>query len=189
MHKIPRAFCLLIVAATLLGVGACSNKPRTPSRYRTGLNGGAQVSTLDDNQLAQICESYDVYVNTVVDLDQVAYIACLPAAMFTTLTPQACEESLKNCMALFPAPIKVSAKADNTRVCAQTLKQCRANVGDLEGCVTVNVERALSIADIWSCDLVNDPRYRDMASSNGLVNVCANVDGACNGFAAIQAPQ
>src|SRR4051794_40644066 len=105
----PASSLLIVVAALFCACGDDNSKAQ--SRYKTGLNGGAPVSSLDDNQLSQICESYDVYVNAAVDLDQVAYIACLPAAVFTTLTREACEDSLKNCMALFPTPIKVSAKA------------------------------------------------------------------------------
>lgn len=184
MHTLRSSFvsgvaCLLITAA-------CSSDPEPRPRYATGLDGSAQVSSLDDDDLQQICESYDVYVNTDVDLEQIAYIACLPTAFFS-LTPEACRTSLNNCMALFPK-IKVSAKADDRQVCAQTLRQCQAKVADLEGCVTVNVDRVLDIATVWSCDRVTDARYRDMVQSNGLVNVCTNLDSACNGFAAVQSP-
>jgi hypothetical protein len=174
---------------TVIAAGCSAEQGPAARRYSSGVSAGAQVSTLDDKQLEQICETYDVYVNTEVDLTQVAYIACMPVAVFTTLTPEDCQISLKNCMSLFPTPIKVSAKSDDKRLCAQTLKQCQAQVSDLEGCVNVNVSRALDVANIWSCDRVKDAAYREMAGKQSeLVNVCSNVNDACNGFAAIETP-
>jgi hypothetical protein len=179
----------LLTLLALLSSMACSSNPEPQRRYSSGLNGSSQVSTLTDEQLEQICKTYDVYVNTEVDLSSVAYVACLPLAVFTTRTKADCQASLNNCMAIFPTPIKVSAKADNAQVCATTLKQCQAKVSDLESCVTVNVDQALSVAEVWTCDRVTDPEYRDMTSANGLVNVCKNVDNACNQFAAVETPE
>lgn len=182
--------CLCSLGLVLLGVGVgCGDSDESRPRYDSGQSGDTNVSMLDDTQRMQLCESYDAYVNTYVSLDAVAYLACLPAAIWTTTTTEACNASLQNCLSLFPRPIQVSARAESREMCEGTLNQCQASVAQLEGCINVNIDVALQVYDQWSCDRVNDPEVRDMAAPNGgLVSVCSDIDSACNRFATVNGP-
>lgn len=178
------------VGLSLLGacaLSACSESERP--RYSSGVDQGVPVSSLDDSDLREICSSFDGYVNTYVDLDAVAYVACLPLAIITSLDDETCQNNLNNCMQLFPRPIQVSARAQNEQMCFDTLRECEASVAQLEGCVNVNVDLALNILDRLSCNRANDPAYREMVRPMAnLVNVCADVNNACNTFSSVQAP-
>jgi hypothetical protein len=128
-------------------------------------------------------------VNTYVDLSTVAYISCLPVAIVTSVNDEQCQASLQQCMSLFPTPIHVSARAQSDQVCFQNLKQCEATVSLLESCVNVNVDLATTVLDRLSCNRANDPNYRAMVQPMAdLVNVCADVNDACNQFADVQRP-
>lgn len=163
-----------------LGAG-CDDDERP--RYSSGVDTEGPVSELDDDDLREICSSFDGYVNTYVDLDAVAYIACVPVAIVTSLNSESCEQNLHNCMALFPTPIQVSARAESDAVCFENLQQCEATVSQLEGCVNVNVDLALDIIDHLSCSRAADPNYREMVRPMAdLTSVCTDVNAACNDF-------
>lgn len=180
-----RVACWSLVSASALV--ACDESEREP--YVSGVDQSAPVSTLNDDDLREICSTFDGYVNTYVDLDAVAYVACLPVSIVTSLDNETCESNLRNCMSLFPRPIQVSARAQSDQVCFENLKQCEATVGQLEGCVNVNVDLAVNILDRLSCNRANDPNYRAMVQPMAdLVNVCADVNDACNQFATVQRP-
>lgn len=182
-RSLPRFFSVFMVSALLFG---CGDGSETRPRYSSGVAGDAQVSTLDDTQQRELCESFDVYATTYVDLEAIAYLACFPAAVFTTATPEACQSALDQCVAAFPDPITVTATAHSEQLCFSTLDQCNATVAQLEGCANVNVDRALEIYRTWSCGRVTDPEFRSQAEAmNDLVNVCADVDAACNRFAEV----
>jgi hypothetical protein len=180
-----------LLSVTVLGLCllACGKSSDTRPRYVSNVSGAGTtqpVSNLSTAQATEICKSYDAYVNTYVDLDAIAYLACIPAALFTSATREACQASLQNCMAVFPKPIQVSAKAQNVQVCANTLAQCQATVGQLDGCINVNVDRALAVINTWSCDMVGNPSYRAMVQpTGGLVNVCTDLNSACGNFAQV----
>lgn len=180
-----RVVCMGLVGASLLV--ACDESDREP--YVSGVDQTAPVSTLNDEDLREICSTFDGYVNTYVDLDAVAYVACLPVAIVTSLDNETCESNLQNCMSLFPRPIQVSARAQSDEVCFENLKQCEATVEQLEGCVNVNVDLALNILDRLSCNRAGDPNYREMVRPMAdTVNVCADVNDACNQFSSVQRP-
>ncbi len=182
-----------VLAAAGLCLAACGKSSDNRPRYASSIAGAAPtapISSLNATQIQQICSSYDAYVNAFVDVNQLAYLACIPGALFGSLTREACQTSLANCMAVFTPPVQVSAKASNVQVCASSLAQCQATVAQLDGCVNVNVDRALAVVTSWSCDMVGNPTYKAMVQpTGGLVNVCADVNGACNNFAQVQTPQ
>lgn len=178
-----------LVVLSLVGVlvAAC-DEDRRP-RYSSGVDEQVPVSDLGDDDLRQICSSFDGYVNTYVDLSAVAYIACLPVAIVSSLNSEDCESTLRNCVSLFPEPIHVVARAQSDEVCFENLQQCEASVGLLEDCVNVNVDLALNVFDRFSCDRAGDPNYRSSVQPMAdLVNVCADVNDACNTFADVQRP-
>ena len=120
---------LLTVMVLGLSLLACSASDDTRPLYTSNVVGAGStlpVSNLSNAQAMEICRSYDAYVNANVDLDAVAYLACMPAALLTSATRAACQTNLQNCMAVFPKPIQVSAKAQTVQVCASTLAQCQA---------------------------------------------------------------
>lgn len=167
---------------------ACGDDPQPRPRYGApeAIAGNSQVSTLSDDQKRELCQSFDVYANTYVDLDAVAYVACLPVAIWTTLTEEACQASFDQCVATFPKPISVAATAHTETMCFQSLEQCNATVAQVEGCANVNVDRVLEIFSGWSCARVGDPQLKAMSQPmSDLVNVCVDVNDACNQFAAV----
>ncbi len=184
--KVVRLAVLVAILAA-----ACSGGSTTRPRYDAALpDAGAAtpVSALSMQDKQQLCRSFDVYANTYVDLDAVAYLACLPVAIFTTVNEQACQASLNNCLALFPKPITVSATAHTDSLCFQSLDQCNATVAQLQGCANVNVDRALEVYQGWSCNRASDPAYRQMAQAmSSTVQVCTNVNNSCNQFAQVGA--
>jgi hypothetical protein len=178
-----------LVFATLVICGsACSDDPEPRPRYGApeAIAGNSQVSTLNTEQKRELCASFDAYTSTYVDLSSVAYLACLPVAIWTTLDEAACRASLDGCVKGFPKPIAVSVTARDENLCFQSLAQCNATVAQLEGCANVNVDAALQVISSWTCARVTDPEVKAMAAPMAdLVNVCADVNGACNQFATV----
>jgi hypothetical protein len=179
----PRTF---VPIALLCLAAACDDDDDGRPRYRADVtvDTTTPVSSLDDGELERICRSLDVYVDTHVSFDQVAYIACLPAAIVLGGDAAGCEAQLDDCMALFPEPVAVRAQLRDTQVCYSSLTGCRASVSDLEGCINVNLDLALDIADNWSCSGAGDDDLRARAAeAMDTTSVCADIDAACNDFA------
>lgn len=169
---------------------ACAEGASDRPAYTTGIDAQDQnVASLDDTQLEAVCESYDVYVETYVDFDTIAYVACLPPALVLSQTREQCEQALDTCMSVFPKPIQVSGMVRSQELCVEDLQQCNATVAELEGCVNVNLTDFIDVSD-WSCDLIGDADAVAMArESMDTVRVCSDLDDACNRFSMVTAPQ
>lgn len=184
----PRTIALL---ATLCLCCACDDDDDERPRYRAdvSVDVSSPVSALDDPDLERICRSFDVYVDTHVSFDEIAYIACLPAAIVLGGSEQGCEQQLDDCMARFPEPVAVQARLRDTEVCYSSLAGCRASVEELEGCINVNLDLALDIVDNWSCGGAEDEDLRAAAArAMDTASVCADLDAACNDFATLSGP-
>jgi hypothetical protein len=159
-----RAHVRMGVLASVLCAGlisACDDDDRP--RYVSGVDADAPVSGLDDEDL--------------------------PFAIVTSFDDEGCRNVLRDCVNTFDFPVQVSARAQSDQVCFENLQQCEATVGELEGCVNVNVDLALNILDRLSCNRAGDPAYRSMVQPMAdLVNVCADVNDACNEFSNVQRP-
>jgi hypothetical protein len=179
--------CALVLSA--LGCGDDDEGSSRP-RYASGVNDtNAGVSTLDTSDQRRICESLDAYVQTNISFDEVAYIACLPAAIVLGGSPEGCEQQLDDCMALFPEPIEIEARLQDQQVCSNSLVQCEASVAQLEGCINLNLDLALDIIDNWSCNGAADQDQREAAArAMDTATVCADIDAACNRFASLEGP-
>lgn len=177
-----------VIAAGTALVGCDDDDRRRP--YESGVDGGtAPVADLSDDELRQICSSFDGYVNTYVDLSTVAYAACLPLSIVSSLDSETCEYNLDQCVQRFPKPVTVVARSQSDEVCFDNLKDCQATVAQLEGCVNVNVNVVLDILENISCLRAADPEYREMVRPmTELTTVCADINAACNQFADVQAP-
>ncbi len=176
----------LVLFALLCLTSACDDDDDGRPRYRTEVTVGTTtpVSSLGNPDLERICRSFDAYVDAHVSFDQIAYIACLPAAIVLGGDEQGCEQQLDSCMELFPEPIAVQAELRDTEVCYSSLSACRASVSDLETCINVNLDLALEIADSWTCSGAGDDDLRARAAeARDTANVCADIDAACNNFA------
>jgi hypothetical protein len=186
---LPRLAC-----AVLCLVVACSDDDETRPRYTSGVvdnsvTTGGGVGRLGDPDLERICRSLDAYVETHISFDAIAYIACLPAAIVFGGDRAGCERQLDECMALFPEPITVRARLDNTQVCYESLRRCDASVSALEGCINVNLDLAFQIIDNWSCSGVGDRDLRaEAARAMDTASVCADLSAACNDFATLAGP-
>ena len=163
----------------------CGSSDSGRGRYVSGVDGNRDVSTLDTMAKQQLCATFDTHVSTYVDLEAVAYVSCIPAAIWTSITPAACSQKLADCMAIFPKPITVDATLHSDNACFASLAQCQTTVAQLEGCVDVSLDRALSILDTWTCDLAGNPGSRQVAAPTPDTRVCTSVNAACNQFAAI----
>jgi hypothetical protein len=168
----------------------CAEGVSDRPKYSTELESPDQtVTTLSQKQLEQVCESYDVYVETYVDFDTIAYVACLPAALVLSLTRAECEQRLDACTSLFPDPIMVKGAVRSQELCVADLQQCNATVAELESCVNVNLDSFIDISD-WSCNRIGDEAVVEQArQSMDTVRVCQDLDDACNRFAMVKAPQ
>lgn len=173
-----------VLSVTLSACG--SNNNGSPPTYQSGITITGPVSSLNKGQLQQICSSFDAYVDTNIGFDQIAYIACLPAAIVLGGTKEGCMQQLSDCMGLFPKPVAVQAHVHDPQVCFANLQQCKASVSSLEKCVNVNLSLATDILDHWSCSGANDPNLQKAAAhAMDTVGVCGQVDAACNQFAAL----
>ena len=165
----------LLASLCVAFIAACAESDDRP-RYRVGEPSDAQVSTLDEGQLAAVCDTFTVYVDTYVDLDAIAYTACLPAALVTSTDPEQCEVNLANCMAVFPEPIAIR-RTETVEACSEDLRDCQATVGQFEDCVNARVDLAVGN---YSCSGAGDRGY--VAEFDGLATVCADIDSLCDQY-------
>jgi hypothetical protein len=175
----------LLLALSAVACGDDDGEGRPRYRVDVDVPNTRNVSDLDDDDLDRICESYDVYVDTNVTFDSIAYIACLPVAIVTSAGDQDdCQRALDSCTDAFPKPIDIQAQVRNREVCYSTLRDCRASVTEFEGCVNVSLDLALDILDNWTCGSAADKEVRDRAlRAMDTVSVCADLDAACSQFA------
>ena len=170
---------------------SCGDDDGERPRYRADVESdlSSPVSALPERELERICRSFDAYVDTHVSFDEIAYIACLPAAIVLGGSEQGCEQRLDECMALFPEPVAIRARLRETEVCYASLAGCRASVDELEGCINLNLDLALDIVSSWSCSGVRDERLRTRAErAMDTATVCADIDAACRDFASLGGP-
>jgi hypothetical protein len=174
--------CLLVLFAF-----GCDDDDEGRPPYRSGVTVGADggvitVSDLPEPDLDRICQSYDVYVDTNISFDAIAYIACLPQAIVLSGGDSAeCQRRLDACTDRFPEPIAIRAQVRDREVCYSTLRECRASVAEFEGCVNVNLDLALDILDNWTCGGAADLQ-EDADRAMDTVSACAEIDAACSDF-------
>jgi len=172
----PHALANRALALACLLSLACGDGDEDRPRYVAAGPTGAQVSTLNDQQLADVCQSFTAYVDTYVDLDAIAYTACLPGALATSLTSGQCEETLSSCMALFPEPIAIQTTA-TVDACTDDLRDCVATVEQFESCVNARVDLAVGN---YSCSGAGDRGYAQQLDS--LATVCTDLDSLCDQY-------
>jgi len=182
----------LTTLAALSLLFACGDDDDGRPRYSVqidGIGGVTPVTTLAVGDQRALCESYDVYVETYVDLGALAHLTCLPPALLFGGSRAGCERSLSQCVAAFPSPIAVRASAQAVDVCIAELATCQASVADLEGCINLNLDLLFEILEDWSCALYGDDGVeRQAREMMDLVQVCADLDAACNRAAAPLGP-
>lgn len=181
----PRHPAYAVLALSLLL--ACGDDDSGRPRYTvqiTGVNGVMPVAGLGVGDQRALCQSYDAYVEAYVDLGSLAYLSCLPQALLLGGSREGCEQSLSQCVSAFPDPIAVRASANAVDVCVTELASCQANVADLEGCINLNLDLLFEILEDWSCALYGDDAVQTQAQEMmNLVQVCADLNAACNAAA------
>lgn len=168
------ALCVLALGCSIL-VG-CGDADQDRPRYIAGAASSTEVSALDERQLADVCETFNVYVDTYVDLDAIAYTACLPLALATSANAQQCETNLSNCMAAFPEPIAITTMG-TVEACTDDLRDCAATVGQFESCVNARVDLAVGN---YSCSGAGDSGY--VRELDSLAAVCTDIDSLCDQY-------
>lgn len=180
-----RNITILGLACSVLVLAGCGDDDDARAPYQSGISVSGPVSGLNNSQLQQICSSFDAYVDTNVGFDQLAYIACLPAAIVLGGTKEGCSQQLDACMAAFPQPLAAQAHVHDPQVCFANLQQCQATVSVLERCVNVNLDLAFDVLG-WTCSRAGDADVQKAAArAMDTVNVCGQVDAACNQVATL----
>lgn len=177
---------LVLVAASCSVLLACGDDDGDGRRrlvYSSGVGGSIEVTTLGDDDLMQICQSYDAFVEVNVGFDALAYATCLPGAIVAGADEDSCNALLDECMDAFPAPITVRAQLQDEELCFASLLDCQATVAELEGCVNLSLDLLLEVIDAWSCSGVDDDDMREAAAeAMDTAQVCADIDASCNRF-------
>lgn len=176
----------LVLALVMVGCGDDEDGERPRYRSDVSVSTDTSVSDLGDEDLRRICASLDAHVTAHIDLDLVAYLACLPGAILTRDRNQ-CEAELDQCMAAFPEPIAIHARFRDPALCVSSLRGCgAATVADLDGCVNLNLGIVYDLLDRLSCGGVSDAEAQRAARDATAINVCADVNAACNDFANVR---
>ena len=176
---------LLLGALALATVSGCGDDDDERPRYRatvtTNNDDGTtiQVSSLEDDELEEVCASYSAFVDTHISFDALAYFWCLPQAIVLGGSAEGCEERLLTCIDDFPEPIELGAQSTGTEICLSQLRSCNASVAEFEGCVNLNLDLVFDIFDNWSCGGNNDDQIRDAARAMDRLSICADIDASC----------
>jgi len=183
--RTPMTSLLFLVVVVGCGDDEDGNRPRY--RSNVSVSTDTPVSDLNERDLGEICASLDAHVSANVDLDLVAYVACLPGAILTA-DEDACNRELDRCMDDFPDPIAINARLEDETVCFSSLRSCDASVADLDGCINLNLDIVYDLLDRLSCGGVSDEEARAQAERASAINVCADISAACNDFANLRGP-
>jgi hypothetical protein len=173
---------LILIMLAFVGVSACGDDDER-SGYRTGVRDDtATVSTLGDADKQKICRSLDAHLNVTINFEEAARLACLPPSILLSSSREDCETRLAACVANAPAPLRVRADAMNQQVCYDSLAQCNASVGDIEGCVDVSLDAALDFLERVSCARYSDANVRSTATTMQSARSCAEISATCDDF-------
>jgi len=153
--------CLVFLGTVLVGCGDDDDEGRPRYRSNVSVSTDTPVSGLDDDDLREICASVDAHVQANVDLDVVAYAACLPNAILSSSDQDACEAELDRCMSSFPDPIAITARFEDETVCFSSLRACDASVADLDTCINVNLDIVYDLFDSLSCGGTSDSEAQE----------------------------
>lgn len=162
--------------SALLALAACGSDSSN-SVFSSDLPQDRSVDTLDDQDKRQFCRTLDAHVSVTVGLDEVARIACLPVALFTSTSRQACEELLDSCAR--DAPKVTLARQQRENECYDSLAMCEADVGTLEGCVDVNVRALRAVLERISCARFGDSTAQADLDEARTAAGCTTVSSSC----------
>lgn len=165
----------LAVSLSLLSACADSERPGYVISASTA-DSSAEVSTLDDGQLDEICESYTAYVDAEISLDVISHTACLALAILSTFTPGTCEETYMACV---EGDSLIQIDAGFSGDC-RTLRSCDATVGELQGCLNVRTDVLVDIIDRLACG--GDVESTDAAEEWMGASTCAGFNDSCTEF-------
>jgi hypothetical protein len=180
--------CLLALSSAVVGCGDDDDEGRPRYRSNVSVTTNTPVADLDDDDLREICASFDAHVQANVDLDVVAYAACLPGAILSSADEATCEAELQRCKDDFPDPITINARLEDETVCFSSLRACNASVADLDTCINVNLDIVYDLFDSLTCGGTSDREAQEAADRANAVNVCADISAACNDFANVRGP-
>jgi hypothetical protein len=180
--RLPSAAIACLLGLPLLGCD--DDDERRPPPYVSGVESEAPVSQLDDSDKREICQSYSGYVDAYVDFEQLAYAVCLPTSIFAARNAEDCEAYLHDCVETFPQPVTIRASLNDQQRCFENLDRCDLTVGDLGGCVNVNLGFVINILENFSCRAADDAEQRRAADDlMQTANVCGAANAACRDFA------
>lgn len=168
----------LLIIALALPVLACGDDDEKRAPYSSGVQAAGPVSSLDDDDLAKLCRSYDAHVDVNLGFDVVATAACLPSAILLGLTYEGCQQRMAECKRDLPPPVTASVRVTDERACVEDLRKCDQSVASLEGCINVNLGSVYRLIDSLTCGDVNT----DRAAMANLVSACANTSPGCQRF-------
>lgn len=163
-----------LVCALYVG---CGDGESSPS-FSSGVNSNAEADQLDDEEKRQFCGTLDTHVSVTVGFDEIARIACLPAALLTATSRQACEELLDSC-SRGTSGITVSS-SERMEKCYDSLAMCQEDVGTLESCVNVNVAAVRTVLERFTCARFGDDNLeRDLERVMDTAAACGQTSASC----------
>jgi hypothetical protein len=169
----------LITIVSSLGVLAAGCGDDDDSVYSSGLDDDKPVSTLDDDDKRTFCRTLDTHVDVTIGFEEIARLSCLPLALAAP-TREGCESVLDACMRNAPAPITIDVRQSREQACFQSLDSCEARVGDLEGCVNVNVSVVREVLERFSCNRYDDDSLdRDVTRAMQTSATCGRASASC----------
>lgn len=169
---LPHSFAL--VCALHVGCGDSDSS----GTFSSDINKDAEADQLSDDQKRQFCGTLDTHVSVTVGFDEIARIACLPAALLTATSRQACEELLDSC-SRGTSGITVTS-SERVEKCYDNLEMCQEDVGMLESCVNVNVAAVRTVLERFTCARFGDDNLeRDLDRVMDTAAACGQTSAAC----------
>jgi len=146
--------------------------------YSSDLDKDTEADKLDDDQKRQFCGTLDTHVSVTVGFDEIARIACLPAALLTATSREACEELLDSC-SRGSSGITLGS-SERVEKCYDSLAMCQEDVGSLEACANVNVAAVRTVLERFTCARFGDDNLeRDLDRVMDTAAACAQTSASC----------
>jgi len=165
----------VLALSCLLGCGHDENGPI----YSSGVDKTKRGTTLSDDDKNEFCSSLDQHLDVVVGFQELAQIACFPAALLS-ISRADCQQKLDACVANAPSPISATVRQTREQRCYDSLSACDADVGTLEGCVNLNVGAVRAVLNALTCGRFGDTSAIQEANSvMDTARTCANTSNDC----------
>lgn len=172
LRFIRRAGASIVMAGALV-LGACGG-----GGYDSGVDSSKPLDTLTDAEARTACESLNDYLNRQLSVTEQYEVNCTIDALGTTTNPDACRAAVSTCLAGMPERLFTEADCST----ATTTTDCSAPVGQVERCVTADLDVNLDRIDRIRCDIAgNLPELMALQTPPPVPSACTSLEG-CPAF-------